>query len=309
MKSNSRSRIKKILLQDSRRIGVDIVGCSCHWGVGCNDSCHIFWIFCGSICFHRISSSVLNNFLVLTEYGPTFDSSRKTWSKFLLPARSKVQKRKSGSFNFLILIWLQEAKKAIRFYKGFAGESVEVTNALCQEYDRLVAIAARNTKKTNSITMQTLRKPAVYSGILIGIILTMLNNFSGSFILIVYGVMIFQKASTRIDPYISSIILASLQVVGTLASTSLVEVLGRKSLMIISMAGCTIGFSAMAAYMYLSSVGYGLGAVDWIPVVSLGFVVFISSVGIIPLTFLCIIESLPMEVRPHYNQYHKKYCI
>lgn len=170
-------------------------------------------------------------------------------------------------------------------------------NALNVEYERLVAIAAQHSKKADSITMQKLRKPAVYKGILIGIVLTLLNQSCGSSLLIVYGVMIFQKANTNIDPYMSSIILMSLQVAGTLSSASLVETVGRKSLLIISMAGCTIGLSAMATYMYLSSLSFDLTIVNWIPIVSLGFVVFISSVGIISLTFLCIVESLPKEVR------------
>lgn len=169
-------------------------------------------------------------------------------------------------------------------------------NALNQEYKRLQTVAVQNAAKINSFTIKKLRKPTVYRGILIGVVLTFLTQFTGGFSLIVYSVMIFQQANTQIDPYVSSIILGSLQVVGTLSSTTLVETLGRKWLMIVSMAGCTIGLSSMAAYMYVSSLGYNLANVDWIPVVSLGFVVFISSVGIISLVFLCVIESLPTEV-------------
>lgn len=170
-------------------------------------------------------------------------------------------------------------------------------NALNQEYERLVAVAAQNAKKTESITLQKLQKPAVYRGILIGVILTMLNQYCGCFTLIVYSVGIFQQANTSFDPYVSSIILGALQVSGTLSSTSLVETLGRKLLLIISMVGCTIGLSAMGTYMYFTSFSYDLAFINWVPVVSLGFVVFMSSVGIIPLTYLCIVESLPTEVR------------
>lgn len=35
----------------------------------------------------------------------------------------------------------------------------------------------------------------------------------------------------------------------------------------------------------------------WIPVTSLGFVILISSVGIVPLSVICLIELLPTKVR------------
>lgn len=112
----------------------------------------------------------------------------------------------------------------------------------------------------------------------------------------IYSVVIFQESGTHIDPHISTILLGAVQVIGNLSSTSLVETLGRKLLLVVSMAGCTIGLSAMATYMYLVSLGFDLAVVQWIPVASLCFVIFSSSVGICPLLMLCIVERLPSEV-------------
>lgn len=112
----------------------------------------------------------------------------------------------------------------------------------------------------------------------------------------IYSVVIFQESGTHIDPHISTIILGAVQVIGNLSSTSLVETLGRKLLLTVSMAGCTFGLSAMATYAYLVSLGFDLVVVQWIPVVSLCFVIFSSSVGIAPLLMLCIVEILPSEV-------------
>lgn len=113
----------------------------------------------------------------------------------------------------------------------------------------------------------------------------------------IYSVVIFQESGTHIDPHVSTIILGAVQVIGNLSSTTLVETLGRKMLLIISMVGSTIGLSAMASYMYLVSVGYDLTVVQWIPVASLCFVIFSCSVGIAPLLMLCILERLPTEAR------------
>lgn len=194
------------------------------------------------------------------------------------------------------------------------------------EYERLVIIANQQTKATESMTFKKIRnssiwhswerqfrkfvsiflssgQPHIFNGIIVAIILSFLNQYCGWFTLMIYSVVIFQDSGTHIDPHISTIILGAVQVAGNLSSTSLVETLGRKLLLIISMAGCTIGLSAMASYMYLVSLDYDLAAVQWIPVASLCFVIFSSSVGITPLLILCIVERLPSEVKIHRLSY------
>lgn len=109
--------------------------------------------------------------------------------------------------------------------------------------------------------------------------------------------MIFQQSGTHIDPHVSTIIMGVLQVLGILGSTTLVEFIGRKKLLIISLAGSTLGLSAMSTYMYLDSLdSFDLSMLHWVPVVSIGSVILISSVGIVPLVFVCIVEMLPSEV-------------
>lgn len=139
-------------------------------------------------------------------------------------------------------------------------------------------------------------RPIVWKALLVGIILACLNQYTGCYTLTVYSVVIFQQSGTHIDPHVSSIILGALQVIGILGSTSLVEIIGRKLLLTISIAGSALGLSAMSTYMYLDSIGFDLSIVHWIPVVSIGFVVLISSLGIVPLIFVCIVEMLPAEV-------------
>lgn len=139
-------------------------------------------------------------------------------------------------------------------------------------------------------------RPIVYKALSIAFVLTFLNQYSGCYTLILYSVVIFQQSGTHIDPHVSSIIMGALQVTGTLGSASLVDFIGRKCLLIISMTGCALGLSTMSIYMYLDSLGFDLSIFHWIPVVSIGFVILISSVGIVPLIFVCIVEMLPTEV-------------
>lgn len=136
----------------------------------------------------------------------------------------------------------------------------------------------------------------VIKGLLIAVILPILNISTGCFTFVTYGVTIFEQSGTNINPHLSAILLAALLVIGNIFSTMLVESLGRRFLMILSMAGCTIGLLVMSCYMYLVASGFELEGYQWIPVVSLGFDVFISAIGIYPLAFVCIVESLPSKV-------------
>lgn len=113
-----------------------------------------------------------------------------------------------------------------------------------------------------------------------------------------YGVLVFEKSGSTIDPYLSSIIMAILQIAGNLCTTQLVDSVGRKILVIISLVGCSAGLATLSLYLYLKHNGYDLeNYYYWLPVASLSFAVFISSVGISSLVNVCAVENLPIKVR------------
>lgn len=131
---------------------------------------------------------------------------------------------------------------------------------------------------------------------MIGISLAFFSQFTGSFAILSYAVLIFKDSGSTIDPYLSSIIMALLQIMGNLCTTQLVDSLGRKILMIASLVGSAAGLFALALYSYLNQNGYDLSTYFWVPVISLSFVVFISAAGIISLSSVCTIEHLPSKV-------------
>lgn len=132
---------------------------------------------------------------------------------------------------------------------------------------------------------------------IIGIMLAFLDNTCGNFVMFTYASKIFEESGSHLSPNVSSIILAVVQLAGTLVATKCVETQGRKILLITSMLGSVIGLIAMATYSYCESLGFDVKMFTWVPVTSMAFVVFISSVGIIPLGSVCTVEVLPTNVR------------
>lgn len=133
-------------------------------------------------------------------------------------------------------------------------------------------------------------------GFLISFALDASVQFTANYTITTYAVMIFERSGTSIDPYFSSIIMALALIVGSFLTTYLADILGRRILNITSLAGSAIGLFTVAIYHYLNINGYDLSAFAWVPVVSLSFVVFISSAGINALSTVCSIEYLSPKV-------------
>lgn len=134
-------------------------------------------------------------------------------------------------------------------------------------------------------------------GLLLGITLVAISHSTGHYMLTTYSVMIFNNAgSSLLTPHMSSILLAVALIFGSLTTTTLVDILGRKILILTSLIGSAIGLFAMAIYDYLQLNGHHLSSFTWVPVLSLSLVVFTSSAGIIPLSLLVSVENFPPKV-------------
>lgn len=133
-------------------------------------------------------------------------------------------------------------------------------------------------------------------GLGIGIVLLAFMPFTALNILQSYAVITFQRAGTSIDSYTSTIALAVSLICGSLISTYLADILGRRTLNLVSLFGAASGLFGTALYHYLSIHDYDLTSYGWIPVVCLCFVIFISSAGINSLAAVCCVENLPANV-------------
>lgn len=53
----------------------------------------------------------------------------------------------------------------------------------------------------------------------------------------------------------------------------------------------------MGIYLYCELHDYDVSYFGWVPVTSLAFDILIASIGIIPLTLICLVEVLPTKIR------------
>lgn len=133
--------------------------------------------------------------------------------------------------------------------------------------------------------------------ILIGVSMTAINLFSGTFAMVNYTANIFKESGSTLDSQDSSIIVAAIEVLGVAGSLILVDRIGRKSLLIISTTGAFIGLFSLGVFSYLHENGYDLTQFNCVPLLSFSTFIFIGCLGIVPLPFIVINEILPAEVR------------
>lgn len=131
---------------------------------------------------------------------------------------------------------------------------------------------------------------------------TLLRIFTGGMALLAYTASIFKESGSSLSPNLSSIIVAIVQIFGNVCSIFLVERAGRKLLFTISYFGCAFGLAVLGTFSYLKNTGVEFildPRLQWIPLVSFSFVIFISNCGFMAITFLYIAELSPQKVLPY----------
>lgn len=125
------------------------------------------------------------------------------------------------------------------------------------------------------------------------------GQFGGTFTLVSYAGTIFKESGSNLNPNYSSMILGVLQILGTISTYFLIDRIGRRALLAISTGGAAIGLTIMGIYCYLGKhqPNVDVSQYYWIPVVSLSFVIYVTSVGITPIQYIIISEVIPQKVR------------
>lgn len=98
--------------------------------------------------------------------------------------------------------------------------------------------------------------------------------------------------------------MAVVQLLATFTTYKLIDLKGRRFLLILSLVGCAVSHAIMVAYMQINSYGSPEGGFrstmvfQSIPILCMASVIYMASIGIVPLTFICTAESFPNKIRP-----------
>lgn len=119
-----------------------------------------------------------------------------------------------------------------------------------------------------------------------------LEQFSGVFALLFFVSTIFEYSGSSVSPNESSIIVGVIQLIGAYCSTMFVDKAGRRFLISTSAFGISCGLFVFALYSYLNDLGHVPSYLNWIPLVSFSFVLWIANLGVLTLPFLVMSELM-----------------
>ncbi|XP_068153067.1 facilitated trehalose transporter Tret1-like [Drosophila tropicalis] len=196
----------------------------------------------------------------------------------------------------------EQAKKSYYFYKNLSSSSSASSDkesagndAAKIEFEtfRLQVLGGGITQKITLRDFFNLPTMKVFG--LIFVLITC-NQLSGSFAIFSYTSHIFNELETQLNPNNCSIIVGAAQVLGVFCAVGLVDRLGRRILLLTSMLGMGLGELGIAILKDIASPEF-LSQNEWLSLLLMCFVAIISSVGVVALLFVIIIELLPAKIR------------
>uniref|UniRef100_A0A182P8A2 Major facilitator superfamily (MFS) profile domain-containing protein n=1 Tax=Anopheles epiroticus TaxID=199890 RepID=A0A182P8A2_9DIPT len=193
---------------------------------------------------------------------------------------------------------VRDAESSLKYLRGYTS-TPDHLEMLRSEMDGLLVQVSgeKDSTEQSSISLADFAPPSARKALLIGLVLVSLNQLSGCFALINYTAQIFADSGSDLDPNMAAIVVGAIQIIGSYGSTIIVDRCQRKHVYIVTSFFAAIGLFAMGTHGYLKSQHVDVSAINWIPVASLSFVIFIASVGLLPLTFVILSEILPPKVR------------
>ncbi|XP_055308413.1 facilitated trehalose transporter Tret1-like [Sitodiplosis mosellana] len=193
---------------------------------------------------------------------------------------------------------ISEAEKSIRFYQNLKGDTdYEVLQTEMNKLRSSLEGNSPNKTTNNSLKCSDLMTGSGKKAMIIGIVLAALNQLCGCFAMLQYTANIFKEAGSNMSPNMSAIVVGVIQLLGSYVASALVDRAGRKFLFAVSTIGIACGSITLGVYMMLKTSGYDVESVNWIPIVSFSFVIFIASWAVLTLPFLVISEILPEKLK------------
>ncbi|XP_076286416.1 solute carrier family 2, facilitated glucose transporter member 8-like isoform X2 [Lasioglossum baleicum] len=206
---------------------------------------------------------------------------------------------------FLMLIWFHEtpyyllrqkrhgaALDSLMFLRGSGGVSEEMDSIM-----RSVESEPKNVRLF-SVIPDLMSKPGGPKTMLLGVCMMIVQAFSGSIILNAYAETIFKNIHNyrEKDSYMS-IVLATVQLISYILCISLVDRIGRRPLMIISIIGVTICSFILGVYFCLDEEHVNVENLHWLAFTCVLLYATTVSVGLSSLPFVIMNEIFPLYAK------------
>ncbi|XP_076629381.1 facilitated trehalose transporter Tret1 [Colletes latitarsis] len=186
---------------------------------------------------------------------------------------------------------LPEAARSLKWLRAGHEPTVQ------RELSRLQAEVKELCVSGKSIVPSDLfRDKATVKGLIITLGLFSAQQLCGIFAMVSYTETIFRMSGSSLSPNTSTIIVGAIQLFGSYLSTSLMERLGRRPLLLMSSSGMCACHYILGVFCYLQTLNYDTSSFTWIPIVTLSSYMILYSLGLGPGPYVVSSEILSRDV-------------
>ncbi|MCL4150784.1 UNVERIFIED_CONTAM: hypothetical protein GTU68_040358 [Idotea baltica] len=184
----------------------------------------------------------------------------------------------------------EEARKALVFFRGENYDVDSELNDIQVQLDR----TANGAKVWDQLKMLTERSIVIRFIILA--VLLFASHFTGNFALIAYSVSIFESANVEMNPYLCTIIVACVRILGVAIYMTIADKFGRRPLLMIPLFLSGIAMVALGLFFFVQAYTGDTSYIAWLPLTSVIFYVLFTMMSH-PVLMLLRSELLPTSVR------------
>ncbi|XP_031348945.1 facilitated trehalose transporter Tret1-like [Photinus pyralis] len=174
-----------------------------------------------------------------------------------------------------------------------------------REYDATCEIrqfkATLDARDNNVTTWASLTKRSTKVAAVVSFSLMFLRQAGGSLAVIFYTSNIFKDSGSNLDPKEATMIVGAIQIVATLASSSVVDKLGRRILLMVSSFFMAIGLIILGAFFSIKHRNLvdeeTIEKFGFLPVLGLCLYIIVYALGLGPVPWVVTAELFPPEIK------------
>ncbi|XP_046482018.1 facilitated trehalose transporter Tret1 isoform X1 [Neodiprion pinetum] len=194
-------------------------------------------------------------------------------------------------------------EEAARSLQWLRGPHVDISYEL--QIIKTNVSAARATQYGLTLS-RSIRNPRLYKPIAITCGLMFFQRFSGANAFTFYAVTIFRQTLGGMNPHWAAIAIGIVQLLASLLSGFLIDIVGRLPLLIASTVFMSLALAGFGSFAYYDKVRLShltqvevvpTGQYDWIPLLCVLVFTTALALGISPISWLLIGELFPLEYR------------
>jgi SP family facilitated glucose transporter-like MFS transporter 8 len=190
------------------------------------------------------------------------------------------------------LVRKDRTEEAIKSYKWLRGSSYDPQS----EIDEILAELEEDKKNQVSFS-EVIKYRSSKMAMFIGFGLAFFQQMSGINVVIFFATRIFAAANVQLDPNISTIITGAVNLVFTAVASSLVDRLGRRLLLLVSIILMTLCTTSLGIFFFLQEqTSVSTDNLGWLPLTSLCLFLVGFALGYGPIVWLMIGEVYSKEL-------------